>query len=227
MSEQPAPRSARLPREQRRQQLLDTALQVFVAEGYHAASMDAIASAAGVTKPVLYQHFASKRDLYLALLESSLDDLLTTARAELSGTTDNKQRVSAMAQAYFTFICSPTGAYRLVFESDLANDPDVRARVDAADLALAHEAARVISTDTGLSEEQALLIASGMQGMVEVAARRWLRSEHVDSVHVDSEHAGVPGDREKHRIDQQQAIDLLVGLAWRGIRGFPATHPPR
>ena len=187
---------------------MSAALQVFSAEGYHAASMDAIAAAAGVTKPVVYQHFDSKMDLYLALLDASLADLLAASEAALRATSDNKQRVSSMAQAYFSFISSPTGAFRLVFESDLANDPAVRERVDAADLALAREAAMVIAEDTGLSEEQALLIASGLQGMVQVAARRWRRDEH-------------------HDIDSTEAIELLTTLAWRGIRGFPATHPPQ
>ncbi len=183
------------------------ALQAFSQTGYHAASMDDIAAAAGVTKPVLYQHFASKMDLYLAILDASLSDLLVAGRTALRSTSDNKQRVNSMARAYFTFVSSPTGAFRLVFESDLANDPAVRERMDAADLALAREAATVISEDTGLSEHQALLIASGLQGMVQVAARRWQRDG--------------PGD-----IDQDEAIELLMTLAWRGVRGFPATHPP-
>lgn len=202
-----ATRAPRLPREQRREQLMAAALQAFVTEGYHAASMDSIAAAAGVTKPVLYQHFASKMDLYLALLDASLSDLLDSAQTAMRSTTDNKQRVSAMTHAYFTFVTSPTGAFRLVFESDLANDPQVRERVEAADLELAREAALVISEDTGLSQEQALVIASGLQGMVQVAARRWLRAEQTE-------------------VDQSEAIELLNALAWRGIRGFPLTHPP-
>ena len=61
--------NVRLPAHQRRRQLLDTALEVFANEGFHATSMNDVADAAGVTKPVLYQHFASKRELYLELLE--------------------------------------------------------------------------------------------------------------------------------------------------------------
>ena len=59
----------RLPAVQRRRQLLDVALEVFADHGFHGASMDDVATAAGVTKPVLYQHFGSKRDLYLQLLD--------------------------------------------------------------------------------------------------------------------------------------------------------------
>lgn len=202
-----AARTARLPREQRRQQVLAAALDVFSTVGYHAASMDEIADRAGVSKPVLYQHFPGKLDLYLALLDAGIDELLDVARAALTGTSDNATRVRNMVNAYFTFVEDPRGAYRLVFESDLSNEPAVRQRVDAADLALARLAAAVIAEDTGLSDDDALLIASGMQGMVEIAARRWLRNS-------------------ESRVSHEQAAELITSLAWRGISGFPLTHPP-
>jgi AcrR family transcriptional regulator len=204
----PTPRAARLPREQRRRQVLAAALDVFSTAGYHAASMDEIADRAGVSKPVLYQHFPGKLDLYLAILDASIDDLMAAARTALTGTTDNATRVTAMVNAYFTFVEDPGGAFRLVFESDLANEPAVRERVDAADLTLARMSAAVIAEDTGLSDDQALLLSSGMQGMVQVAARRWLRG----------------GTQPVSRAD---AAELIASLAWRGISGFPLTHPPQ
>src|SRR5580693_10000566 len=70
------PRSTRLPRQERRRQLLDAALEVFVSQGYHAAAMDEIAERAGVSKPVLYQHCPGKLDLYLALLDQIVDELV-------------------------------------------------------------------------------------------------------------------------------------------------------
>jgi len=77
------PRGTRLPRLARRRQLLDAAMEVFVARGYHAAAMDEIAERAGVSKPVLYQHFPGKQDLYLALLDESVGRLVE----EMSGQT--------------------------------------------------------------------------------------------------------------------------------------------
>ena len=201
-------RGGRLPRGERRDQLLATASEVFVDRGYHAAGMDEIADRAGVSKPVLYQHFPGKLDLYLAILDASIEDLMAVARASLTGTTDNATRVSAMVTAYFAFVEEPGGAFRLVFESDLANEPAVRQRVDAADLALAQFSAAVIAEDTGLSNAEALLLASGMQGMVQVAARRWLRD----------------GADEVSRAD---AAELIASLSWRGISGFPLSHPPQ
>ena len=200
-------RAARLPREQRRQQVLAAALEVFSTAGYHSASMDDIADRAGVSKPVLYQHFPGKLDLYLALLDAGIEELLAASNAALTRTTDNHLRVSAMTRAYFTFIDDPAGAFRLVFESDLANEPAVRERVDGADQEIARQIAHVIAEDTGLSDEQALLLASGLQGMTQVAARRWQRE----------------GSDE---ISRDEASDLISALGWRGISGFPLSHPP-
>src|SRR6478735_1750105 len=99
------PRSSRLPRHERRRQLLDAALEVFVSQGYHAAAMDEIAERAGVSKPVLYQHFPGKLELYLALLDESVDTLLDAMRDALgSNLEDPKQRVSATFGAYFGYV---------------------------------------------------------------------------------------------------------------------------
>ena len=89
------PRGGRMPRRERRAQLLESALEVFVAQGYHAAAMDDIAERAGVSKPVLYQHFPGKLDLYLALLDASCDTIIDNCRVALSATQDNKMRVQA------------------------------------------------------------------------------------------------------------------------------------
>ena len=134
MTATPQARTAgtRLPRQARRRQLLGAAQEVFVAQGYHAAAMDEIAERAGVSKPVLYQHFPGKLDLYLALLDDSVQALTGTIRDALASTTDNKQRVSATFQAFFDFVASTGEAFRLVFESDLRNEPAVRDRLDAA-----------------------------------------------------------------------------------------------
>ncbi len=202
-----AARAPRLPREERRQQVLAAALEVFSTSGYHAASMDEIAEQAGVSKPVLYQHFPGKLELYLELLDAGLGQLIDAARTAISAA-DNATRVSAMVDAFFSFVADPHAAFRLVFESDMANDAAVRERVDAADLTLARMAAAVIAEDTGLREEEALLLASGMLGLVQVSARRWMRA----------------GDE---RPSQEVASALVASLAWRGISGFPLTHPPQ
>src|ERR1044072_8762826 len=127
-------RPTRLPRSARRKQLLPAAQQIFVAHGYHAAAMDDIAERAGVSKPVLYQHFPGKLELYLALLDQHCDALLQAVRTALASTTENKQRVAATMDAYFAYVEEEGGAFRVVFEFDLTNGPAVRERVDRVPL---------------------------------------------------------------------------------------------
>src|SRR5207247_10299609 len=90
---QTAGRPVRLPRSARRKQLLAAAQEVFVAHGYHAAAMDDIAERAGVSKPVLYQHFPGQLELYLALLDSQAEALRDAVPAALAGTRGSHQRL--------------------------------------------------------------------------------------------------------------------------------------
>ncbi|MWA05290.1 TetR family transcriptional regulator [Actinomadura sp. LD22] len=195
------PRGTRLPRLARRRQLLGAAQEVFVAQGYHAAAMDEIAERAGVSKPVLYQHFPGKLELYLALLDEHAEALVKTVRDALESTTDNKLRVQASMQAFYDFVAGDGEAYRLVFESDLRNVAPVRARVDRANQQCAEMIAQVIAEDTGAASDEAHLLGMGLVGMAEVSARFWL-----------SQHRAIPKDT---------AEKIIARLAWRGISGFP------
>jgi AcrR family transcriptional regulator len=195
-----------MPRNARRAQLLESALEVFVAQGYHAAAMDDIAERAGVSKPVLYQHFPGKLELYLALLDQSCDTIVEACRAALLATDDNKQRVAATMDVFYDYVASAQGAFRLVFESDLTNEPAVRDRVDRVTRECAEAITAVIHEDTGLPDEQSRLLAVSLVGMAQVSARFWL---------------DAGGE-----IEQRDAATLVAGLAWRGIRGFPMTDEP-
>src|SRR3954454_12022512 len=197
------PRGGRLPRRERRGPLLSSSVEVFVAQGYHAAAMDDIADRAGVSKPVLYQHFPGKLDLYLALLDSSCDQIIANTRAALESTQDNKQRVEATMAVFYDYVASDTGAFRLVFESDLTNEPAVREQVERVTSETAALVAEVIHEDTGLSDEQSRLLAVSLVGMAQVSARFWLT--------------------EAGGIERPDAAALVAMLAWRGIRGYPLT----
>src|SRR6476620_8495380 len=158
-------RTSRLPRGARRLQLLRAAQDVFVAQGFHAAAMDDIADRAGVSKPVLYQHFTGKRDLYLALLEEHVSELADRVAEAMGGKAANRARVNAAVGAYYDFIDAEGEACRLVFESDLRNDADVLAIVDRGTEMCVEAIAQVIAADTGADAERALLLASGLTGM--------------------------------------------------------------
>jgi AcrR family transcriptional regulator len=201
-----AVRGQRLPRRERRAQLLDAAREVFVASGFHAAAMDDIAEAAGVSKPVLYQHFPGKLELYLALLDESSDALVAAVETALASTADNKLRVQATVQAYFDFVDDPGGAFRLIFESDLTNEVAVRERVDRTNDACARLVSRVIAEDTGLTPGEAMMLAAGLTGLAQTSARHWLR--------------------EDSPIARDDAARLVSTLGWRGISRIPLSHPP-
>jgi AcrR family transcriptional regulator len=197
------PRGGRMPRRERRAQLLDSALEVFVAQGYHAAAMDDIADKAGVSKPVLYQHFPGKLELYLALLEKSCDAMIGKVREALASTEDNNERVERTVHAFYDYVASESGAYRLIFESDLTNEPAVREQVDRVTNECSEAIAAVIAADTKLPEPAALLLAVSLVGMAQVSSRFWLDSQR--------------------RMNQEEAATFVGGLAWRGIAGYPKT----
>ncbi len=195
-----------MPRDARRAQLLDAALDVFVAQGYHAAAMDDIAERAGVSKPVLYQHFPGKLELYLALLDASCEAVVEAVRVALASTEDNKERVAATMQAFYTYVANDKAAFRLVFESDLTSEPAVRERVERVTAQNAAAIAAVIREDTGLPAAQSELLAVSLVGMAQVSARYLISSDHP--------------------VDESEAVALVSTLAWRGISGYPRTENP-
>ncbi|HEY5845209.1 MAG TPA: TetR/AcrR family transcriptional regulator [Microlunatus sp.] len=199
------PRVTRLPRDQRRAQLLDAANDVFTSKGYHAAAMDDIADAAGVSKPVLYQHFPSKLDLYLALLDTSCDRLVEVVREALDSTEDNADRVVATMGAFYEFVSSASGEFRFVFESDLTGDGQVQQRLWRVNNEIADAIAEVIVSDTGLAADQAKLLAISLVGTAQVSARWWVSNG-------------------RRHVELAEAKQLVSRLAWRGIRGFPLTE---
>ncbi|GAA4425424.1 TetR/AcrR family transcriptional regulator [Actinokineospora soli] len=198
-------RGARLPRTARRAQLLAAAQDVFAANGYHAAGMDEIAERAGVSKPVLYQHFPGKLELYMALLEKHVDELISRVSSAMETTTDNKTRVRNAVRAYFDFVDGESQAFRLVFESDLRNEPLVQDAVNRATSASVDAITATITADAGLDESRARLLAVGLVGVSQVAARAWLDDERA--------------------VPKEEAIALISNLAWRGIGGGFPLHP--
>ncbi|MBO0804682.1 MAG: TetR/AcrR family transcriptional regulator [Nocardiopsaceae bacterium] len=178
-------------------------MEVFVARGYHAAAMDEIAERAGVSKPVLYQHFPGKQDLYLALLDESIDSLIEAVRTALLSTSDNRQRVAATFSAYYGYVSEHKGTFRLVFESDLTSEPAVRERLDNGNKACADMISQVIREDAGLADDEAHLLSISLVGMAQVSARYWLNTL-----------GSIPRDA---------AEQLVARLAWRGISGWPLT----
>ncbi|MFZ1286101.1 MAG: TetR/AcrR family transcriptional regulator [Candidatus Phosphoribacter sp.] len=199
-------RGQRLPRPARRAQLLAAAQAAFVESGYYAAAMDDIAARAGVSKPVLYQHFPGKLELYLALLDERASDLVVAVRAALDTSTDNKERVFATISAYFEFVARDGSAYRLLFDSDLINEEAVSSRIDEALTRCGEAFADLITADTKMSRADAMVLAMALTGMAQVAARNWAVLDTT--------------------VGRQETARLVGQLAWRGLGGFPKVARP-
>ncbi|OBG43424.1 TetR family transcriptional regulator [Mycobacterium alsense] len=198
-------RGNRLPRDERRGQLLIVASDVFVNHGYHAAGMDEIAERAGVSKPVLYQHFSSKLELYLAVLNRHVENLVSGVQQALSTTTDNRQRLHAAVQAFFDFIEHDSQGYRLIFENDYVTEPEVAAQVRVATEACIDAVFDLISADSGLDPHRARMIAVGLVGISVDCARYWLDSDRP--------------------ISKSDAVEGTVQFAWGGLSHVPLTRP--
>jgi AcrR family transcriptional regulator len=197
-------RGNRLPRDERRGQLLAAASEVFVDRGYHAAGMDEIADRAGVSKPVLYQHFTSKLELYLAVLQRHADNLVSGVRQALRTTTDNRQRVRAAVDAFFDFIEHDGQGYRLIFENDYVTEPQVSAQVKVATEACTDAVFDLISHDSGLEPHRARMIAVGLVSISVDSARYWLNNDRP--------------------ISKDDAVEGTVQFIWGGLSHVPLTR---
>jgi AcrR family transcriptional regulator len=191
-------RPVRLPAQARRRQLLDVALESFAGGGFHKTSMDDVAEAAGVTKPVLYQHFRSKRALYLELLDdvgAQLLDEITKATASASGP---RQQVEAGFVAYFRFVRERQAAFRLLFGSGPRRDTQFGPAVRRVEQAIADAIALLIEAD--IDDDHRRLLANGIVGLAEGTARHWITS-------------GLD-------LDPDQVARRIADLAWAGLRGI-------
>src|SRR5438128_10853959 len=115
----------RLPAVQRRRQLLDVSLEVFARRGFHAASMAEVAEAAGVTKPVLYQHFGSKRELFLELLSDVAGAMRRTVRAATSSAEGPRQQVQPGFAAWFRRVADHRDGFKVTVSGELRRDAAV------------------------------------------------------------------------------------------------------
>jgi len=193
----------RLPAGERRQQLMDVALQLFSERGFRATTMDDIADGAGVTKPLLYQHFDSKRDLYLELSESfaqAVLDAIGKATAEAQGP---RQQVEEGFAAYFHLLQDRTSAFRLLFAGDVQKDRELSRARWRVENSLAELVDNLI-VDAGLEPDHRRLLGYAVVGMVDGACRHFLRTrddnEPIDAAEID-------------RLGQR-----LADLAWAGLR---------
>jgi AcrR family transcriptional regulator len=194
----------RLPADERRQQLLAVACELFARSGFHDTSMDDIAEAAGVTKPVLYQHFPSKRALYVELLEDTGRRLLDRLADATGRATSGRERVEAGFRAYFQFAVGDRSSFRLLFGTSIRSDPEFARTVEAILQAVADTISTLIDLPT--SDQQRRVLAYALVGMGESVGRRALTE---------------PGPE----VDGDELAAWITELAWFGLRGVRAEEP--
>jgi AcrR family transcriptional regulator len=189
----------RLPAARRRRQLLDVARELFAMSGFHATSMDDVAEAAGVTKPVLYQHFPSKRDLYLELLEDVGAHILAEIAEATGRVVGGRARVEAGFTAYFRYVAANRAAFRVLFGASVRNDREFATVADRIVAGIADTIAELIDVD--VPAEQRRVLAHAVVGIAEATSRRALNDEGAED-------------------DPEQLARWTTELAWYGLRGI-------
>jgi AcrR family transcriptional regulator len=193
--------STRLPAAARREQLLAVALEVFAHQGFHGTAMNDVADAAGVTKPVLYQHFRSKRQLYRALLDDVGQRLRLAIEKATADAGGPRVQVERGFLAYFRWVKEDRDAFLLLFGSGARRDDEFAEAVRTFEIAVADAIAPLIQAD--IDPEHQRLLAHGLVGLAEGTSRRLL---------------ALNTDFEPETVARQ-----VADLAWAGLRGVHRT----
>jgi AcrR family transcriptional regulator len=205
----------RMPAAARRSQLMSVATGKFAAKGYHDTSMDEIALAAGVTKPVLYQHFASKQELYRELLDTTGQQLISDVASRVAAGPGPYERVVAGFRAWFDFVCHHTASFNLIFGGSARTGEEFRDLVTTVEERVAAAVGGMI--DAEIDEAHRDLLGRAIVGLAEVVGRQWAAAaggfESDDQA--DSEDAAEDADRIAVR---------LADFVWAGLRDLPVPH---
>jgi AcrR family transcriptional regulator len=196
-----APRR-RMPAAERREVILAAALEAFSERGFHEASLDEVAARAGVSKALIYEHFASKRELTRALLDTYVHELLGRLAEAIASAEPGEQRMRTGVDAVLQFVEERPGAWRMIFRNSA--DPDI------ADLfaALQAEAATAIAsamaadaTEVGIpsppTPTQIEMLAQQLSGAVQAIATWW------------TEHPEVP---------RAGVLEMVMDFCWIGFQ---------
>jgi AcrR family transcriptional regulator len=203
----------RLTADARRRQLFDVALTLFAEHGYSATTMDDIAEAAGVTKPLVYQHFDSKRALYLELLDVFSDSMIDRIVQATSAAEGPRQQVELGFAGYFELMVDNENAFRLLYGRDAPDDAELGAALRRVEEVIAQAIDPLI--DAGLDPEHRLLLAHAVVGMAEGASRHWLNAQRVQGT---TDTTAATGDQAVRAAEAARLAAQLADFAWAGLR---------
>ena len=191
----------RLPRERRRETLLSAARTIVMERGYGELTMGRVAAAAGVSKTLVYDHFAHRRELYLAVLaEEQVRMVQRLAPAVAYG--DREERVRSGVRAFLELVDEYGDGYAELFRNPIAHDPELAGELRRARDGVAEMVAGLIARDVGVAVETVLLPAQAVVGAMEAAAD-WLTR--------------IPSEQ---RPPTERTVAVLSQLIWQGLDGL-------
>jgi AcrR family transcriptional regulator len=191
----------RLSSNERREQLLRVASELFARTGYDATTMDQVAAAAGVTKPLLYQHFESKHALYEELVTTAATRLLDRLAVAASPDAAPREKVERGLDAFFSTLLSDDASFRLLLMP--SSDEDITRHLDAVEHSIIEFVDPLI--DAGLDDDHRRLLAAAVVGMAKSAVTYWLEADGASS----------PNDR---RVAAERLARRCAQLVWGGLR---------
>lgn len=196
------PYKPRMPGAQRRALIEDAAAPLFAAHGYAGTTLEAVAAASGVSRPVIYDHFASKRALHDALVERHTGELMTSVAGRVAqAPAEPESRLRVGFDAFFAFIEDDPYAWRMIFREPLAEGTigvlsnRVQGTVTAGIAALLNQAAEDANVDLG-PPERVVRFAESLRWMCNGLAAWWY---------------------EQPDLDRAVLVDTVMDLCWTGL----------
>lgn len=192
----------RLTAVERREDILRAATAVFAERGYNGASVDDVATAAGISKALIYEHFPSKKDLHASLVERETTELFGRLAANAERGTHGEDRMRGGVDAFLGFVEEHRTAWRMLFRD--AADAEVAEVLDQVEAQAVGLIVALSAEETDRPEEDREIYARLLSGALQALANWWL------------DHPEVPRER---------LVDRVMDFAWIGLR--EASGPTR
>jgi AcrR family transcriptional regulator len=202
INDERASQGERTPHAERRDQLLLVARKIFAERGFQATTMDDIAKEAGFTKPILYQYFESKTELYREIVNQTAQKLLDTLRSAVGEVESPRAKIEVAFRVYFEMVVGETDAFRILFIH--SHEGETQGDLRNLEVGLVSFLEPLIAVR--IKPDHRRQLAAGVVGIAEGAATAWL---------IQQEGKGwptpTPGVAE--RLAARSAT-----LAWGGLR---------
>jgi AcrR family transcriptional regulator len=202
----------RLARADRMEQTLVAAHALFAERGYAAVKMDEIAAAVGVTKPLLYNYFGNKEQLYITCMEWAGDSLTATVAEAVGATESPGDALGAGVRSFFSFLDSDRAAWAVLFDETLPRGGEVADRVAdyrrmIVELVAGSMLAQLPQERRDAARIEIEALSTSLLGAAEALARWWLRTEEIGA---------------------DEAAELLISTIEPGLRArsTPSTSQP-